>query len=145
MVGNVRCLIQAAKLVGVPILVTEQIRKVCADTQPEVAEVLPAGQDRVRERCRRLLALAGICSSPEPVRRRQAVVCGIEAHACVNQMYVRAAGAGVSGAPAESGFRVFLVARLSHRLGEMMVGAVSSTVETVVSSVGADGGRPELK
>ena len=85
MVRGVRTLIEAAKVVQVPILATEQYPKGLGHLIPEVAEVLPAGLEIIEK-----LSLS-CCGEPrfaeriEALGRRQVLVCGIETHACVNQ------------------------------------------------------------
>ena len=85
MVRGVRTLVGAAQVMDVPVLVTEQYPKGLGSTQPEVATRLPAGVPIIEK-----LSLS-CCGQPEFVerltalRRWQIVVCGIEAHACVNQ------------------------------------------------------------
>jgi nicotinamidase-related amidase len=85
MVRGVRTLVEAATIMGVPILVTEQYPKGLGHTQREVAEVLPAEQaivEKVSLSCYRVPAFAERLAA---LHRQQLVVCGIEAHACVNQ------------------------------------------------------------
>ncbi len=84
MVRGVRRLIDAAKIVGVPVLATEQYPKGLGHLVPEVADAL-VGQTVIEK-----LSLS-CCGEPifaaalTELRRPQLVVCGIEAHACVNQ------------------------------------------------------------
>jgi nicotinamidase-related amidase len=85
MVRAVRTLVEAAKIVGVPILATEQYPKGLGHIQREVAEVLPPEQpiiEKLSLSCYRLPAFAERLAG---LHRQQIVVCGIEAHACVNQ------------------------------------------------------------
>jgi nicotinamidase-related amidase len=85
MVRSVRKLLEAAKLVGVPVLVTEQYPTGLGHTQSEISEGFPADL-RVIEKMS--LSCCGQPAFLERLRalgRRQVVVCGIEAHACVNQ------------------------------------------------------------
>ena len=146
MVGNVRRLIEAAKVVGVPILVTEQYPKGLRHTQPEVAEVLPAGQtvfEKMSLSCWRQPQFAARLSEH---RRSQAVVCGIEAHACVNQ---------TTHDLLEQGYQVHLPAdavsarfERDYRIGwEKMIGsgAVPSTVEMVCLEWVRTAEAPEFK
>ena len=85
MTRGVRRLIEAAKLVGAPILATEQYPKGLGHFMPEVAESFPDGLEVIEKRS------LSCCGAPRFVERlavlsrRQVVVCGIEAHACVNQ------------------------------------------------------------
>jgi nicotinamidase-related amidase len=85
MVRGVRRLVEAAKLVGVPVLATEQYPKGLGHLLTEVAQAL-APDGAVIEK----LSLS-CCGEPlfaaalNELRRPQLLVCGIEAHACVNQ------------------------------------------------------------
>ncbi|MGH3430175.1 MAG: isochorismatase family protein, partial [Mycobacteriales bacterium] len=85
MVLAVRRLLDAAQVVAVPVLITEQYPKGLGPTQPEVAEGLPAGSRPIEK-----LSMS-CCGQPEFIAllhataRSQIVVCGIEAHACVNK------------------------------------------------------------
>ena len=74
-------LVKGAKAVGIPILVTEQYPKGLGKTVPEVAAEFPDGLAPIEKTC---------FSAPEAegfdlAGRDQALVCGIEAHVCVNQ------------------------------------------------------------
>jgi nicotinamidase-related amidase len=74
-------LIRGARAVDVPIVVTEQYPKGLGRTVPEVADRLPEGVEAIEKVC---------FSAPEAEGfdldgREQALVCGIEAHVCVNQ------------------------------------------------------------
>jgi nicotinamidase-related amidase len=84
-------LVQGAEAVGIPILVTEQYPKGLGRTAPEVAERLPAGTEPIEKLC---------FSAPEAdgfdlAGRDQALVCGIEAHVCVNQTVLDLLDSGV--------------------------------------------------
>jgi nicotinamidase-related amidase len=74
-------LIRGAEATGVPIIVTEQYPKGLGRTVSEVADVLPHDLEPIEKVC---------FSAPEAEGfdlggRNQALVCGIEAHVCVNQ------------------------------------------------------------
>jgi len=80
-----RRLIEAAKLVGVPILVTEQYPQGLGHTTPVVRDALPRGVAPIGKMT---MSCAGEPSFVEALRasnRAQIVVAGIEAQACVNQ------------------------------------------------------------
>jgi nicotinamidase-related amidase len=78
-------LVRGAGVLGVPVLATEQYPKGVGHTVPEVAEHLPAGSVPIQK-----MSLS-CCGAPEfmtalaRLRRRQVLIAGIEAHACVNQ------------------------------------------------------------
>jgi len=83
--GSVSRLIDAATLCGVPVLATVQYPKGLGNLVAEVLDRLPKGAAAVEK-----LSLS-CCGTPQfngamaAHGRRQIVVCGLEAHACVNQ------------------------------------------------------------
>jgi nicotinamidase-related amidase len=84
-------LVKGAKAVGIPIVLTEQYPKGLGRTVPEIAEELPEGLAPIEKVC---------FSAPEAegfdlAGRDQALVCGIEAHVCVNQTVLDLLGRGV--------------------------------------------------
>jgi nicotinamidase-related amidase len=85
MVERVCRLVSGARLFGIPIVVTEQYPKGLGHTQREVLDVLPDDQGVIEK------MTMSCCGQPEfeteirGLGREQLVVCGIEAHACVNQ------------------------------------------------------------
>ena len=85
MLRGVRRLVEAAVIVGVPVLATEQYPKGLGHFMPEVAEVFPPGLEIVEKRTLSCCGAAGFALQLERLGRRQAVVCGLETHACVNQ------------------------------------------------------------
>jgi len=78
-------LIEAAKILGVPILATEQYPKGLGHLMSEVSELFPAGLEPIEK------VSLSCCGEPQfaarlsEVARKEIVVCGVEAHACVNQ------------------------------------------------------------
>jgi nicotinamidase-related amidase len=132
MVRGVRRLIDAAKVVGVPILATEQYPKGLGHLIPEVSGGLPEGVQVVEKLSMSCCGQPAFVRQLEALERRQLVVCGIEAHACINQ---------TTHDLLERGYQVHLPfdalsARFEHdyRIGwEKMIGsgAVPSTVEMV--------------
>jgi nicotinamidase-related amidase len=78
---GVATLIEGARAVGIPIVVTEQYPKGLGNTVPEVAEHLPEEVEPIEKICFSAPEADGFDLSG----RDQALVCGIEAHVCVNQ------------------------------------------------------------
>ena len=74
-------LVEGAAAVGIPIVVTEQYPKGLGATVPEVADHLPADVERLEK----VRFSAAEADGFELGERDQALVCGIEAHVCVNQ------------------------------------------------------------
>src|SRR6266446_9155139 len=82
---GVRTLIEAAKVVGVPVLATEQYPKGLGHLVPAVSEALPDRSAVIEKLSMSCCGAPAFVERLEATRRRQVVVCGIEAHACVNQ------------------------------------------------------------
>ena len=78
---SVATLVQGAEAMGVPIVVTEQYPEGLGHTVPEVAEPLPRGVEPIEKVCFSAAEAEGF----DLDGRDQALVCGIEAHVCVNQ------------------------------------------------------------
>lgn len=85
MVRKVRTLIEAATLMAVPVLATEQYPKGLGHLQAEVSAVLPPGTPVIEKLSMSCCAQPRFIAALEALARAQVVVCGIEAHACVNQ------------------------------------------------------------
>jgi nicotinamidase-related amidase len=79
--ANVATLVEGAKALGVPIIVTEQYPRGLGSTVPEVAEHLPEGTDPIDKVCFSAAEADGF----DLGGRAQAIVCGIESHVCVSQ------------------------------------------------------------
>ena len=75
----------AAQLLGIPIVVTEQYPKGLGRTAGEIRAVLPAGLEPVEKTAFSSCGAQTFVNELERVRARQVLVCGIEAHVCVNQ------------------------------------------------------------
>lgn len=73
-------LVQAAKVLGLPIVVTEQYPQGLGDTVPELVEHLE-GVERLPKVCFSAAAADGF----DLAGRDQALLCGIETHVCVSQ------------------------------------------------------------
>lgn len=77
-------MIRGARLLGLPILYTEQYPRGLGSTAPEVAELLDDAP-RFEKRSISALGAPGLAEHVLGLRRRQAIVVGIETHACINQ------------------------------------------------------------
>jgi nicotinamidase-related amidase len=79
--ARVATLVRGAAAIGIPVVVTEQYPKGLGATVPEVAAHLPEATARVEK----VRFSAAEVDGFELGARDQALVCGIEAHVCVNQ------------------------------------------------------------
>jgi nicotinamidase-related amidase len=85
MLRGVRTLVQAAHLLSIPILATEQYPKGLGHFMPEVAETFPTDLEIIDKRSLSCCGQPRFAERLLELERRQVVVCGLEAHACVNQ------------------------------------------------------------
>jgi len=85
MVRGVQTLVRAAHAVGVPIVATEQYPKGIGRLIPEVTEYLGPNVPVIEKLSISCCGAPAFVDELEGLGRRQIVVCGIEAHACVNQ------------------------------------------------------------
>jgi nicotinamidase-related amidase len=81
----VAVIVQGAAVLGLPVVATEQYPKGLGHTVPEVAEHLPSGVARIEKLSLSCCGAPAFLSTLTRLRRRQVILVGIEAHACVNQ------------------------------------------------------------
>lgn len=84
-------LVAGAEATGVPVIATEQYPKGLGSTVPEVAGRLPAAAGPIEKLCFSAPRADGF----DLGGREQAIVCGIEAHVCVNQTVLDLLDSGV--------------------------------------------------
>ena len=80
-----RRLIEGAKLVGVPVLVTEQYPEGLGPTTQALRDILPRDTKPIPKRTMSCVAEPAFVDALRACGRSQVVVAGIEAQACVNQ------------------------------------------------------------
>jgi nicotinamidase-related amidase len=83
--AGARRLLQAAAVLGVPVVLTEQYPKGLGATRPEIAECLPPDAVRFEKTSFSCLAAPGVREHLAASGRDQVVVAGIETHVCVGQ------------------------------------------------------------
>ncbi|HEY0083410.1 MAG TPA: isochorismatase family protein [Pyrinomonadaceae bacterium] len=82
---RIALLAHAAQLLNVPVLVTEQYPKGLGHTAGEIRAVLPAALEPIEKTAFSSCGAQTFTGELERTRARQVLVCGIEAHVCVNQ------------------------------------------------------------
>jgi nicotinamidase-related amidase len=142
--ANVAVLVQGARVLGLPVVVTEQYPKGLGQTVPEVACYLEDVQ-RLEKTSFSAVAADGFPEALEDVRD-QVLLCGIEAHVCVNQTAedllaagreVHVAGDAVTSRTGEN--RALGLHKMEHS------GAVLTSVETALFELLREAGTPEFK
>jgi nicotinamidase-related amidase len=83
--ARIALMAHAAQLLGIPIVVTEQYPKGLGRTSGEILAVLPDALRPIEKTAFSSCGAQEFVSELERHGTRQALVCGIEAHVCVNQ------------------------------------------------------------
>jgi len=78
-------LLRVSSLLKIPLLVTEQYPKGLGHTLKELAELFPPGQAIIEKLSLSCCGESDFAAALDALHRRQIVVCGLEAHACINQ------------------------------------------------------------
>jgi nicotinamidase-related amidase len=81
---NVRILIQAAKILDIPILWCQQAPEALGPTVPEIAELL-TDEEPIDKACFSCCGEERFTAELNALGREQVLLCGIEAHVCVYQ------------------------------------------------------------
>ena len=91
-VWNIGRLIDGAKLLGLPVLATEQYPQGLGPTTPELSPRLEMVFDKTAFSCG---ACEGLCEKMQTLGPRKWLVCGIEAHVCIQQTVLDLLGEGL--------------------------------------------------
>jgi len=83
--SRVATVARAAQILGVPVVVTEQYPKGLGRTAEEIRAALPEGFEPVEKTAFSSCGAQEFVSRLESAGARQIIICGIEAHVCVNQ------------------------------------------------------------
>lgn len=82
---RIAIVVKAAKLLNLPIIVTEQYPKGLARTAAEILDVLPASVERIEKTSFSACGVPAFQTELDRSKAKQILVCGIEAHICVNR------------------------------------------------------------
>lgn len=85
MVANIGILVDAAALLALPVVVTEQYRKGLGETVAYIREKLQPDVCNFEKSCFSATGSPEVASHLAQLGRSQILVCGIETHVCVNQ------------------------------------------------------------
>jgi nicotinamidase-related amidase len=83
--ARVALVAHAAQLIGIPVIVTEQYSKGLGHTVGEIRAVLPEGLEPIEKTAFSSCGAQEFVSQLKRAGTRQVLLCGIEAHVCVNQ------------------------------------------------------------
>ena len=134
-------LIQGARVLGLPVVATEQYPKGLGRTVPEVAEHLD-GVEPIEKVCFSAAAADGF----DLGGRDQAIVCGIETHVCVSQTAHDLLGRGVEVHVARDAVTSRTAENREVGLHKMeTAGAIVTSVETALFELVGAAGSDEFK
>ncbi len=134
-------LVQGARVIGIPVVVTEQYPRGLGETVAEVTEHL-GDSPRLPKTAFSAVRAEGFALGG----RDQALVCGIEAHVCVAQtvLDLLASGTEVQVASDATGSRAAADRETAlHRLEQ--AGATLTSVEAALLELLGEAGTPEFK
>jgi nicotinamidase-related amidase len=141
-VSATETLIGGAEAIGVPILVTEQYPRGLGKTVPEVAERLPDGVEPLEKLC----FAASQADGFDLDGRDQVLVCGVEAHVCVNQTALDLLDRGLEVHVARDAVSSRSEENRTVGLDRMeRAGAVITSVETALFELLGKAGTDEFK
>jgi len=142
-IWNIRRLIDGANLLGVPVLASEQYPQGLGPTVPELASRLERVFDKTAFSCG---GCDGLCQQLQTHQRRKWLVCGIEAHVCIQQTVLDLLG---------EGFRIYVAVdavgsryRIDYETALRRMessGATLTTVEAALFEWCQDSKAPQFK
>ena len=139
--ANVATLVEGARIVGIPVIATEQYPKGLGKTVPEVAEALGDGEP-IEKSCFPASRADGF----DLGGRDQVVLCGIESHVCVNQTAHDLLERGVEVHVAEDAVSSRSAANRELGVHKMVAsGAIVTSVETALFELLGAAGSDEFK
>ncbi len=145
-VRNIGILAEGFAILGRPVIVTEQYPKGLGKTVPEVEEHLAAFSETI-EKVR--FSGCGVPAFDQSVKRarcRQWVVCGIEAHVCVNQTVADMLERGFEVHVAQDAVSSRVRANVDIALAKMLAaGARTTSTEMALFEMLEQAGTSEFK
>ena len=140
--ANVAVLVQGARVLGLPVLVTEQYPRGLGRTVPEVAAHLD-GVEPIEKVCFSAAQAEGFAGA---LQRDQVLLCGIETHVCVNQTAEDLLAGGREVHVAQDAVTSRSADNRALGLHKMeRSGAVVTSVETALFELLGRAGTPEFK
>jgi nicotinamidase-related amidase len=143
---NVVMLLEGARVLGLPVVVTEQYRKGIGPTVADVAAALPPGTPVHEKLTFSVLGEAGARAAVEATGRDQVILVGMETHVCVFQTArdLRQSGRHVLVPEDAVISRTLDNTRIGLRLMEG-AGAVATSTEAVLFDLLRVAGTPAFK
>ena len=141
---SVATLVQGARVLGLPTLVTEQYPNGLGRTVPEVTEHLDVTP--IEKVSFSACDADGFSSALHDAGRDQVLLCGIESHVCVNQTAEDLIADGIEVHVAQDAVTSRTAENRALGLHKMeRSGAVATSVETALFELLREAGTPEFK
>lgn len=145
-VANCGLLAEGFGVMGRPVIVTEQYPKGLGHTVPELAERLPEGTPVIEKTRFSACGVEGFEEAYDAARCETWVVCGIEAHVCVNQTVHDLLSRGASVHVAADAVSSRTAANRDAGLAKAaQAGAHLTSAEMVLFEMLGQAGGPEFK
>ncbi|WP_127475620.1 isochorismatase family protein [Sulfurivermis fontis] len=146
-VKNTAILLQAARLLELPVIATEQYPKGLGNTEDDVAQHFPAQLDVVCKTCFASSGAAGFNAALDAHRgRHQVILAGMEAHVCVLQTAMELLGRGYQVFVVEDAVSSRDEANRQNAMARLrQAGAIVTNTESVVFEWLRDAAHPQFK
>lgn len=143
---NSGILLQAAALLNIPLLVTEQYPKGLGHTEASLTALLPSHTPLIEKTCFSCCAAPGFMAKLEASGRTQIILAGMETHVCILQTALELAGAGRSVFTAEDAVCARAEAHHHNALARLRHNGVTVTnTESVLFEWLGDAAHKEFK
>lgn len=143
---NVGMLIQGAKILRLPMVVTTQYCARMGDTVPPIQELLPEGLSAFDKFCFSCQADPAFAAEVERSGRKQILLCGIESHICVSQTAHGLLAAGYQVHVAVDAISARSEANWKLGLEKMrQSGVIPASVESALYEMMHESGTPEFR
>ena len=143
---NVATLVRGARILELPTLVTEQYPKGLGRTVAEVSEHLDVTERMFEKVAFSAVDADGFPGALHAAERDQVLLCGIEAHVCVNQTAQDLIADGIEVHVAQDAVTSRTAENRALGLHRMeRSGAVATSVETALFELLRQAGTPEFK
>jgi nicotinamidase-related amidase len=143
---NTEILVESAKTLGLPIVVTEQYPKGLGPTVPALRRALPPELQPISKLAFSAAAVEPVAQGLRQLNRKQIIVTGMETHVCVFQSVRDLLGAGyLPFVPSDT---VLSRTPDNHDTGLALMreaGATVTSTESVVFDLLGEAGTPEFK
>lgn len=126
-------LIKAARVIGLPILWTEQYKKGLGETVPQIVEAIGDAAQPMEKLAFGCLGDEAIAQAARATGKTQMILCGIETHVCILQTALKALGEGWTVFLAEDAISSRRASDRDTALRRMaQAGAVPATAEMLI-------------